>query len=245
MNRFEQPWNPPTGRPARLALVPCAGAGLRAGSAAPKQYVEVAGRSLVHWTIHSLLACGLDAVLVVLSPEDTGFEAAVPQALRHRLRVRRCGGATRAQTVLAGLSALESMGAGVEDWVLVHDAARCLLEPGAVSALIQACEADPVGGLLALPIPDTLKRSDDQGRVEATVPRDRLWAAQTPQMFRLGRLQRALQGALAAGIAVTDEASAIEWDGGAPRLVEGHAENIKVTYPADFAVAERILKARR
>ena len=136
-----------------------------------------------------------------------------------------------------GLTELVQRGAGVDDWVLVHDAARCLVEPAWVDRLIDACLGDAVGGLLALPLPDTLKDERD-GRVAATVDRSGKWAAQTPQMFRIGLLQRALAQA---GTAVTDESSAVEALGLAPRLVPGAIDNFKLTYPADFALAARLL----
>lgn len=229
------------GAPRLFALVPCAGVGARAGAEGPKQYVRLAGRSLVGHTLSALTAVPrLDAILVVLAPGDTGFAAAVEPALAARCRLVRTGGETRAATVANGLDALRSAGAGEADWVLVHDAARCLLRPTWVDALIDACLDDPVGGLLALPLADTLK-AETGGRVSATLPRAHKWLAQTPQMFRLGLLARALA---AAGDMVTDEASAIEALGLAPRLVAASAENFKLTYPGDFELAERLLRTR-
>ena len=235
-------------RPLRVALLPCAGRGERSGADRPKQYVPVAGRSVVHWTLSvfdQLVQQGeLDGVAVVLSPNDDGYEQAVPAELRARVQALPQGGATRAHTVLGGLTALMEQGLRPDDWVLVHDAARCLVDPNAVMRLIQACEHDPVGGLLAQPVADTLKRADPQGRVQATVPRDHLWAAQTPQMFRLGLLRDCLEHSLQAGAPVTDEAGALEWAGHAPRLVGGPAENFKVTYEADFERAAEVLLRR-
>jgi 2-C-methyl-D-erythritol 4-phosphate cytidylyltransferase len=138
------------------------------------------------------------------------------------------------------LSALLDQGADADDWVLVHDAARCLITPEQIDALIDACQFDAVGGLLALKLPDTLKR-EVGGRVAATVERADKWLAQTPQMFRIAELQQALH---AAGTSVTDEASALEFVGKAPLLVEGSAQNFKVTYPQDFALAQSVLQAR-
>ena len=238
----------PGGRPVRVALVPCAGSGSRSGADRPKQYVEVAGRSVVHWTLQALLDTpGLDGVALVLSPGDTGFDDAVPAPVRQRVAVLSAGGATRAHSVLNGLQALAHAGLQAEDWVLVHDAARCLVQPAAVERLLQACEGDAVGGLLAQPLPDTLKRDDGQQppRAAATVPRQGIWAAQTPQMFRMGPLSAALEHALQAGHDITDEASAIERTGARPLLVEGGADNFKLTYPEDFQRAERILLQRR
>jgi 2-C-methyl-D-erythritol 4-phosphate cytidylyltransferase/2-C-methyl-D-erythritol 2,4-cyclodiphosphate synthase len=178
----------------------------------------------------------LKGTLVVLARDDTVFDTLVPAS--PGLWMARCGGDTRAATVRAGLDALRAQGAGDHDWVLVHDAARCLLQPAWVDRLIDACMDHPVGGLLALPLTDTLKQADGD-HVAATVDRAGKWTAQTPQMFRLGLLAQALD---AAGAGVTDESSAIESLGLHPRLVEGHPDNLKVTWPADFARAERLLE---
>jgi 2-C-methyl-D-erythritol 4-phosphate cytidylyltransferase len=235
-----------TGRGVRLfALVPCAGSGQRAGTAVPKQYQPVAGRPVVAHTLAALAAVpALAAVLVVLAPDDEAFEAAVPGFAGERGWVERSGGATRAASVAAGLAALRRRGAADGDWVLVHDAARCLVRPQWVQRLIDACADDPVGALLALPLADTLKQADASGCAAHTVPRAGKWLAQTPQMFRLALLERALAAAAAAGAEVTDEASAVEALGLAPRLVPGDWENLKLTWPADFALAERLLETR-
>ena len=226
--------------PARLyALVPCAGIGLRAGQGGPKQYAVLAGRSLVAHTLQALAdVARLSATLVVLSPDDDAFARHAPAFPGW---IAKAGGSTRAQTVANGLVELQQRGATANDWVLVHDAARCLLRAEWVDTLIEACIDDAVGGLLAQPLADTLKRGPDD-RVERTVDRRGMWAAQTPQMFRIGLLQRALAEA---GDAVTDEASAIEALGHAPKLVAAPMENFKLTYPADFELAERLLRARR
>ncbi len=234
---------PATGAAPRLfALVPCAGVGLRAGAGGPKQYAPLRGQALV---AHTLAALGrvrrLAATLVVLAPGDTAFEQAVPGWTGEGRWQAHCGGATRAETVANGLDELRARGAQPQDWVLVHDGARCLLRPEWVDRLIDACADDAVGGLLALPLADTLKQARE-GRVQATLDRTDKWAAQTPQMFRLGLLRQALA---AAGPGVTDESSAIEAAGHAPRLVAGEAENLKLTWPADFALAERLLATRR
>jgi 2-C-methyl-D-erythritol 4-phosphate cytidylyltransferase len=225
-----------------FALVPCAGVGQRAGTAQPKQYAPLAGRALVAHTLESLLSVReLDAVLVALAPEDTAFEQHAPAFGGRRAWVARCGGTTRAATVAGGLAALRQRGAADGDWVLVHDAARCLVRPEWIGRLIQACLLDATGGLLALPLADTLKQDDGGGRVATTVARAGKWAAQTPQMFRLGLLERALAEA---GDAVTDEAGAVEALGLSPRLVRGDIENLKITWPEDFALAERLLRTR-
>ncbi|MFO1339051.1 MAG: 2-C-methyl-D-erythritol 4-phosphate cytidylyltransferase [Burkholderiaceae bacterium] len=240
--------------PRCYALVPCAGVGQRAGTAGPKQYEPVAGQPMVAHTLAALAAVGrLSATLVVLSPEDTAFDRLLPGFEGERAWLARCGGASRAETVANGLAALRERGAQPQDWVLVHDAARCLVRPEWVERLIDACMDDEVGGLLALPVADTLKAQGRDTRVAATVDRvgeprvaatvDRVgkWAAQTPQMFRLGLLAPALAHA---GSGVTDESSAVEALGHAPRLVRGEWENFKLTWPGDFALAERLLATR-
>ncbi len=224
------------------ALVPCAGVGTRAGRAGPKQYAPLAGRSVVAHTLAALADCAeLQATLVVLAPDDTEFERHAPGFSGERSWVARCGGATRAARVAAGLVALRARGVRDDDWVRVHDAARCLIRPAWVARLVEACRDDAVGGLRALPLADTLKTADADGRSEATLPRQGKWLAQTPQMFRLALLQRALAEA---GDAVTDEASAIEALGLKARLVGGELENLKVTWPGDFALAARLLETR-
>ena len=229
--------SPPT--PRFHALVPSAGVGERAGTTGPKQYAALAGGTVIGHTLAALAqVTRLSAVLVVLSPHDDAFEQHV-----HGFSgwVARCGGATRAQTVANGLDELVRRGAAEHDWVLVHDAARCLVRPEWVNGLIDACADDAIGGLLALPLADTLKDERD-GRVAATLDRAGKWQAQTPQMFRLGTLRDALAHA---GNDVTDEASAIEAQGLAPKLVRGALENFKLTYPADFELADRLLRTRR
>ena len=228
----------PADSPRLYALVPCAGVGERSGAAGPKQYAPLAAKSMVAHTLDALSKVArLNGTLVVLSPQDTEFERHAPQFVG---LVARCGGTTRAQTVANGLNELLSRGARPADWVLVHDAARCLVRPEWIDALIDACITDEVGGLLALPVADTLKQASG-GRVVATVERSDKWAAQTPQMFRLQMLRDALAGA---GPAVTDESSAIEAMGLAPRLVLGDPRNFKVTWPQDFEAAEaQLLRA--
>ncbi len=216
---------------ALYALVPCAGVGERAGTGGPKQYADIAGRSMVMRTLDALARVRrLSATLVVLSPVDTDFER---HAAGFNGWVARCGGATRAQTVANGLRELLARGAQPTDWVLVHDAARCLVRPEWIDTLIDACLPDAVGGLLALPVADTLKQ-ESNGRVAHTVDRQGKWSAQTPQMFRLQTLQQALDQA---GPNVTDESSAVEAIGLAPLLVRGDAGNFKLTWPQDFALA--------
>ena len=228
-------------RQTRLwALVPCAGSGSRAGTAQPKQYETVAGKPMVLHTLAALASVReLSGVLVVVAAGDRFLNsAALPGALCF---IADCGGSTRANSVLNGLNALVAQGAAVGDWVLVHDAARCLVTPAQINTMITACQDDAVGGLLALPLPDTLK-SEIDGRVDTTIDRSGKWLAQTPQMFRLGQLREALA---LAGSQATDESSAMEAMGLHPLLVAGNAQNFKVTFPEDFALAQHILLARQ
>lgn len=229
------------------ALVPAAGSGSRMGGdggvTLPKQYLPLAGRPMIWHALATLCATpAIASVFVVLAPDDSHWPAAVMESLGPKLRVLRCGGETRAASVTGGLRAMASEpGASGDDWVLVHDAARCMVTPELIDRLIDACVGDAVGGLLAIPVSDTVKRTA-AGRVAETVDRSLYWLAQTPQMFRLGALASAL---LAAGDGVTDEASAIEAQGLAPRLVEGDRSNFKVTVAQDFIMAEAILLARQ
>ena len=219
-----------------LALVPAAGGGSRMGADRPKQYLDLAGAPLLAHTLRRLLAePRLARVLVVLAPDDVWFDRFDwPRDVR--LEILRVGGATRAESVRNGLL---HAGAAADDWELVHDAARCCLPPDALDRLIDTLQADPVGGLLALPVADTLKRETSGQRVAQTVSREGLWLAQTPQMFRAGMLALALDRPL--DRAVTDEASAIERLGLVPRLVTGDALNFKVTWPHDLVLARAVL----
>ncbi|NEX59799.1 2-C-methyl-D-erythritol 4-phosphate cytidylyltransferase [Noviherbaspirillum galbum] len=223
-----------------VALIPAAGVGARMGASCPKQYLPLAGKPmLAHVLLAFASSAEIDHVYLVVSAEDgfiDGMMADWP-ALAGRVSVLRQGGDTRHQSVLNGLNALQDQLAET-DWVLVHDAARPGLDTGLISRLVAALRDDPVGGLLALPVVDTLKRATVDGRVGATVPREAMWSAQTPQMFRYGLLRKALSEAAA----VTDEASAIEALGLQPRLVEGSPRNFKVTLPHDIALAELHLK---
>jgi len=228
--------------PTCHALVPCAGTGVRAGQGVPKQYARVAGRAVVEHTLIALAAVPrIASILVVLAPDDARFARDVRVPRHAAIVVERRGGATRAETVANGLDALRTSGAADDDWVLVHDAARCLVQAAWIDRLIDACLDDAVGGLLALPVSDTLKQATPEGRVAATRDRTGAWQAQTPQMFRLGALRTALA---AAGPAATDESSAIEASGRAPLLVPGNPENFKLTRAGDFALAERLLASR-
>jgi len=233
----------PAVTPRLFALIPCAGTGSRSGSVMPKQYRTVAGRDLLHYTLAAFDACSeFTQTLVVIAPDDGHFDARRFSGLR--FAVRRCGGASRQASVFNGLAALAEFGARDDDWVLVHDAARPGITPALIRSLVEALKDDPVGGIMALPVADTLKRvapGDGQAHIARTESRDGLWQAQTPQMFRVGMLRTAIERAQQDGHDLTDEASAIEWLGHAPRLVQGSLRNFKVTYPEDFALAEAIL----
>ncbi len=227
-----------------FVLIPCAGSGSRAGGEGPKQYRRIAGQPMVAHTLEAFRALPgrFEGLALVVAPDDRDIDAALPRFPAHGEHLLRVGGASRAATVRNGLLALRAQGAMPNDWVLVHDAARCLVTPTQIESLIAACAHDAVGGLLAHRLPDTLKAASPEGRVASTLSRADKWLAQTPQMFRIGLLIDALERA---GDAATDEASAIERTGLAPMLVPGSARNFKVTYPEDFAMAEALLAARR
>jgi 2-C-methyl-D-erythritol 4-phosphate cytidylyltransferase len=223
-------------------LIPCAGTGSRMGLDTPKQYMPLAGLPLV---IHTLRAFGhmpqMGQGVIVVSPDDGFMADVIKRHPQSKFKVFPTGGALRANTVLSGLVALKSLGATGNDWVMVHDAARCLITPSLIQQLFDQCQHDEVGGLLAVPLADTLKSGSD-GRVTATVKRSDKWLAQTPQMFRLDNLFHALTDAVQA---VTDESSAIELLGQAPQLVPGASFNFKVTFPEDVTLAEAILAERQ
>lgn len=220
-----------------FALIPCAGNGSRAGTSGPKQYEPIGGKPMVMHTLAAFAAVKRIARTLVVVQQGDGFFSRnfAP------VTAAACGGATRAISVANGLHELRKLGADSGDWVLVHDAARCLITPEQIDKLIDACVADDVGGLLARKLADTLK-SERNGRVSETLSRDDKWLAQTPQMFRIGRLIEALEQA---PDVVTDEAGAMEALGQRPLLVPGGSQNFKVTYPDDFALAEAILKGRQ
>lgn len=227
--------------PRHFAIVPAAGSGSRMGASQPKQYLPLLGRPLIFHTLSVLCAAPeIDKVFVVLSVGDEEWRRHDWSTLGAKLVPLFCGGASRADSVLGGLRAIAGE-AAQSDWILVHDAARPCLAPWHISKLVRELAHHEVGGLLAVPVADTLKRADAHHHVAATVPRDSLWQAQTPQMFRYVMLRRALEQAHGA---VTDEASAIEAAGLHPRLVEGDATNLKVTYPLDLHLAEWILQNR-
>ena len=208
------------------------------GSELPKQYLPLLGKPLIHHTLSVFsVHPAIERIFVVLSPEDTHWIACDSE----KITVLHCGGETRAETVLNGLNAISDL-VNERDWVLVHDAARPCLSRELLDRLLNELEHDAVGGLLAVPVADTLKRAGKDQRVDHTEPREGLWRAQTPQMFPHGLLRKALQ---AMGTdAPTDEAQAVEFLGLAPKLVPGDGHNLKVTYPEDLAMAGLILGNR-
>jgi len=223
-------------------VIAAAGRATRFGGPVPKPYLRIAGATLLEHCLRAFARLpGVAGGAVVLATGDRRYER-LPAALRRRV-VAVEGGETRAASVLNGLRALIT--AAPDDWVLVHDAARPCVPAGDLRALLAACRRDPVGGILAVPVADTLKQADDDGRSLRTLPRERLWRAQTPQMFRIGLLVRALAEAQAAGFEPTDEAAAIEKQGLRPQLVEGSPLNVKVTRPGDLAFADAAFRAAR
>lgn len=226
--------------PALWAVLPAAGVGRRMGSTTPKQYLDLAGRAVIDHALDLFVAdVRIEGVVVALDPTDRYWGATA--YAEHPKVARANGGAERCHSVLNALDALGDR-AHAEDWVLVHDAARPCLRPADLDRLIEALIEDEVGGLLGIPVRDTMKRAERDDRIGATVDRAALWHAFTPQMFRLGRLRAALTDALAANHLVTDDASAMERIGQAPRLIEGHADNIKITRAEDLPLARFYLQ---
>lgn len=209
-------------------------------AARPKQYLPLLGRAMLLHTLERLGRYPRLRGLVVGIAADDAYWPTLATEIPNLLNTY-IGGAERAQTVLNGLRALETY-AAPDDWVLVHDAARPCVRHTDIDALLAAVAGHADGGLLALPLSDTVKRADHNGCVEDTVARAGLWRALTPQVFRLAALSDALESAMRAGVEITDEASAMEYSGARPRLVHGHADNIKITVPEDLALAELFLR---
>ncbi len=233
---------PPTNIKKRrvVAIVPAAGTGTRMGDPLPKQYLDINGKPMI---IHTLLAMArvvrIEKIVVVIAADDAYWDGLLQrfgEEIRHRLSVHRVGGKTRAASVLNGLTAV-SAEFNKDDWALVHDAARPCIRSELIEQFLDELEDEAVGGLLALPVADTLKRSSVDQRVETTVERQHLWRAQTPQMFGIEMLSRAL----AAAPAATDEAQSVEMLGYQPKLVIGESTNLKVTYATDMKLAQILL----
>lgn len=223
------------------AVVPAAGAGRRFGGETAKQYLQIAGQRVIQHSLNRLCeALPLSACIVPISADD---QTASQLAYTHADLIRFVhGGAERMDSVLAGLLSLSDV-AAPDDWVLVHDVARPCVATSSLQKLMAELLDDPVGGILAVPVRDTLKRALS-GQIEFTVSRDGLWQAQTPQMFRYGLLLNALHSAIQSGHLVTDEASAMEQAAHPVRLIHGRSDNIKITYAEDLALAEAILAAQ-
>ena len=223
------------------AVIPAAGAGSRMGAGSPKQYLSLRGKTVLE---HSLARVAqhprIAATVVVIAAEDEDGPR-LARGYGEQSLLFAQGGAERCHSVLNGLRALAGR-AAPRDWVLVHDAARPCVRREDIDRLLEQLQDHPVGGLLGIPVADTMKRTDERGNVIETVPREGLWRAATPQMFRYEMLLQALQAALGRGVAVTDEAAAVEMAGFTPRMVEGHADNIKITRPQDLALAELYLQ---
>lgn len=228
--------------PGVWVVVPAAGRGTRFGSPLPKQYLQVAGQPLIAHTLAALLSHPLvEGALVAISANDADWPGWT--AFQGKPVLTCVGGDTRAQSVLAALEALPAA-VRADDFVLVHDAARPNLRSEDLQQLLERGRADPVGAILAAPVRDTLKRAGDDGGIDGTEPRQHLWRAMTPQLFRRFQLTRALQEAGKADVEVTDESMAMELQGLRPLLIEGNEDNLKVTTPADLARFEYILSQR-
>ena len=226
-------------RRRNIALIPAAGVGVRFGAGKPKQYVEINGKTVLQHTIEIFEQhLRIDLIAVILSPADSVFQT----ALSEKIRVFQVGGASRAETVLNGVSVLLEQGlAEAQDNILVHDAARCCLPVEALTRLLDEAGENDEGGILAIPVADTLKRSDGSHHIDETVARVGLWQAQTPQLFQTALLHRALSVDDLSEI--TDEASAVEKLGIRPRLVQGDTRNLKLTLPQDEYIVRLLLKA--
>jgi len=219
--------------PAFWAVIPAAGVGARMAADRPKQYLLLGGLTILEHSLNCFLDHPQLKGLVISLAVDDPYWPTLACAADPRIQ-RAAGGLERADSVLNALLHLHGHGAHDDDWVLVHDAARPNLSRGDLDKLLSELADDPVGGLLAVPARDTLKRADSNGRVAETVDRSFIWLAYTPQMFRLGALHRALADSLVSDVSITDEASAMEWSGHSPRLIEGRSDNIKVTRPEDL-----------
>jgi 2-C-methyl-D-erythritol 4-phosphate cytidylyltransferase len=219
--------------PAFWAVIPAAGVGARMAADRPKQYLLLGGLTILEHSLNCFLDHPQLKGLVISLAVDDPYWPTLACAADPRIQ-RAAGGLERADSVLNALLHLHGQGAHDDDWVLVHDAARPNLSRGDLDKLLSELADDPVGGLLAVPARDTLKRAGSNGRVAETVDRSFIWLAYTPQMFRLGALHRALADSLVSDVSITDEASAMEWSGQSPRLIEGRSDNIKVTRPEDL-----------
>lgn len=227
--------------PRYFAIIPAAGIGQRMGASIPKQYLPLAGKTVIEHTLYCLLNSDrISSVIIVLNQNDNFW----PRLnFGHTKLMTAIGGKERCHSVLNGLHALAGQ-ADPNDWVLVHDAVRPCLQPSDINQFVQNIADDPIGGLLGIPAQDTMKQVDNKQRVVKTLDRSQLWQAQTPQMFRYGKLHASLEAAIHSNTLPTDEASAIELTGVSPLLVEGQRSNIKITRKEDLEYAEFILTHR-
>lgn len=219
-------------------IVPAAGVGSRLGASVPKQYLQIGGIPILEMTLHKLLESRVfQKIVVALSPQDNFFKSL--SLAHHPDIIAVTGGKERSDSVYAGLSHLRLL-ASDDDWVMVHDAARPLVQSAQIHELLEVCNKSQVGGILAVPVADTLKRANESGQIDATVSRAHMWQAQTPQCFPFAQLKHALSHCVQEGIEITDEASAVEAVGEKCQLVVGRADNIKITRPDDLPFAEFI-----
>ncbi|MBB1485023.1 2-C-methyl-D-erythritol 4-phosphate cytidylyltransferase [Oceanospirillum sp. D5] len=227
-------------------IVPAAGTGSRMQADRPKQYLSLAGRPVIEHTLQRLTQALPDAAVVLcLNPDDPWWpDISTPDCELHLAE----GGKERCDSVLNGLNLLSGKAAD-NDWILVHDVARPCVRTDDIRNLVSSLQDDETGGILALPVADTMKRAADQNpcvsRIEKTVDRNQMWHALTPQMFRYGLLKSCLERALAEGVQITDEASAVEWGGYQPALIKGQRDNLKITHPDDLWFAELFLNAQQ
>jgi 2-C-methyl-D-erythritol 4-phosphate cytidylyltransferase len=220
-------------------LIPAAGSGTRIPGAAPKQYLPLAGRPMLWHSLRAVCVPRIESVFVILAPGDRTFAQYDWSEFGDRLQPLYCGGETRRDSVYNGLVVAMAV-VEADDWMLVHDAARPCLPANDLDNLMREIDGDEVGGILALPVVDTIKKVSEN-RIHSTEERSKFWLAQTPQMFRAGLLTQALVGAKGSP---TDEAAAVEQLGLKPRVVRGSRENLKVTWPEDVVIAEGILRGR-
>jgi 2-C-methyl-D-erythritol 4-phosphate cytidylyltransferase len=230
------------GEPRLWVVIPAAGIGSRFGDRIPKQFHQLEGKSVIEWALRPF-ADRTDITGIVVAVTDEENCSFNDWQIDPRVRIAK-GGTERSESVLNSLHALKKH-ADEMDWVLVHDAARPCLDAGDLDRLIKTLSDDPVGGLLATPVHDTLKRDAGDGRVDSTVERRGLWRAMTPQMFRYGLLVRAVGKAVSERLGVTDESMAVELLGERPLLIQGRADNMKITGREDILRAESVLAARR
>lgn len=221
-------------------VIPAAGSGSRMQCDTPKQYLDVLGKKIIEHTIEVFIRSKHVQKVIVCLPENDSVFNSLTVSESPKVDVT-AGGKSRAESVLNGLLAIE---AADDDWVLVHDAARPCFTANLLNTLIEGLVDDAVGGIMAVRAKDTLKLSDSDSRINATVDRSTIWQAQTPQMFRFQLLKASLRAALSESVNITDEASALEWAGYKPKLIEGDARNIKVTTPDDLELVEFLLSRK-